>query len=161
MEGAFFSLTTNDAVRAQIGTDSTEFSDDFIESLGLADELKLDLLEWFPAFQSLSDDDSTDTAIVKQQLALKGYAKAFCASTSMPALRMRLQQKTIDGDNQAVRFQNENSMTHLANDLAGKAADYKAKVLAIDTPYTPTVAEQTITVLGMAVSSPDTDAVVG
>jgi len=93
MEGAFFGLTTNAEIRAQLGASDVEFSDDIIESLNLADELKLDLLSWFPDYVALSDDDSTETSVVVQQLSLKSYCKAFCALQSIPTVRLGFLQK--------------------------------------------------------------------
>ena len=68
MSGGFFGLTNSANIRAQLGASDTEFSDSFIEDLELDNELQLDLLSWFPAYQDLVDSSETTTIILQQQL---------------------------------------------------------------------------------------------
>ncbi len=159
MEGVFFGLTSCAEIRAQLGSGDSEFDDEYIGSLGLDSELQLDLLDWFPNYQALVDDDSGDTEIIKQQLAIKAYAKSYCALKSVPTLRMRFVQKKADGDNQAHRFQNKDTINDLQADLQVKAAEYKHLVLSLTTAFSPTEAETTYVTLGAAISTPDNDVI--
>lgn len=161
MAGTFEGLTSYFEIRAQLGSGDDEFDDAYIANLGLEAELQLDLLGWFPNHAALLADGAGTPIILQQQLAIKAYAKAYCALKSIPSIRMRFVQKKADGDNQAHRFQNKSSINHLQNDLEDKVADYKLLVMSLDTAHTPTEAVKTYTTLGMSVSTPSTDVITG
>lgn len=161
MDGVFFGLTTFAEIRAQLGASDTEFDDPYMEDLSLDKELQLDLIGWFPQYQSLSDDEGTESSIVSQKLALKLYAKVLCAHKCIPSVRMRFLQKKAEGENQGVRFQHKDSINNLESDLAKKLADLKVVVLSFDTAHTPDTPVAEFSILGMSVSTPSTDIIVG
>lgn len=161
MDASFFGLTSNNSIRARLGASTVELSDDHISSLSLEDELKLDLLLWFPSYIGAIADESTDSALIIQQLALKSYAKTFCALQVIPSVHMGFLQKKVNKDDQGVRFQHENSINHLKNDLEEQLAEARVKVLGQTTDYTPTVVVSTTKTLGIGISKPSTDVIVG
>lgn len=161
MEGSFFGLTTFAQIRAQLGASTEELGNDYLENLSLAKELKLDLMMWFPKYQALADDEGEDAATVSQKISLELYAKVFCSHTCIPSIRMRFLQKKVDGEAQGTRFQHKDSINDLEQDLSKKLADLKATVLSFETDHTPSVEVATVAVLGMAVSTPSTDIIVG
>ena len=157
MSSSYFGLTTNESIRAQLGAGVMELGDDKLANLNLQDELELDLLDWFPDYTALMADESGDTVVAKQQLALKIYAKTFCAYACIPTARMGFLQKRVDGEHQGVRFQNKDSMNELTSQLLAKLNETKAGILAQTSAYTPVASVAEYTVLGMAVSNPSAD----
>jgi len=161
MDASYFGLTSNSSIRARLGASTEDLSDGDITSLALEDELKLDLLLWFPEFRATINDSSTETSIVIQQLALKSYAKTFCSLKVIPSVYMGFLQKKVAKDDQGVRFQHENSINHLKNDLEDQLVDARINVLGQDTIYTPTEPEVKTYAPGIGISSPSTDVIVG
>jgi len=78
-------LTTSDAVRATLGVDEEELSDQVFVDADLQNELVIDLSEWVPSTISVedivSDGESADQGSQEhlQYARLSSYAKAFCA----------------------------------------------------------------------------------
>lgn len=91
------------SVRAAIGVDAEEFSDEAIAALELGDSLLSDLNDWLPATPSIEDlitggAASTGLAVNSDRLkflALQGYCRFFCALELMgSAENWRLTQLT-------------------------------------------------------------------
>lgn len=78
-------LTTSDAVRAVLGVDVEELEDEVFTSIGVNEELQLDLDGWLPAGADLETitadgstaDRGTDEYTTYQRLA--AYSRAFCS----------------------------------------------------------------------------------
>lgn len=156
-----FGLTNYKEIISQLGVDESEFNEKEFNSSGIADELLLDLLQWFPNYQQLSDSTDQDPDIVAQKLALKIYCKVFCAETIAITSPMRFVQQEGDGDNATKRFQNKNSLLDFRNSLSIKKAEMKAAVLSYTTTFSPTVQNVEVTNKFMAVASPSRDKITG
>lgn len=151
-------LVKYSTVRSQLGASNIDLPDNYIDDLNISNDLQLDLLTWFPSYQSLISDTSADVDVVKQQLALKVYAKMFCAYRITTVAPMKFLQKLVDGEDQAVRFQNANTMNSFRENLKELTYNYKNSVLAITTPYSPVQQEQ-VSHPSISVSKPTTDVI--
>ena len=156
-----FGLTKYTEVLIQLGVDTSEFSEQEFNNSGIQDELQLDLLQWFPQYQSLSSDTAPDADIVAQKLALKIYCKVFCAEQIAITAPMKFIQQDGDGDNASKRFQSASSLSDFKQDLANKRADMKSAVLGYATIFSPTEKAVSITTNFMASASPAVDKITG
>ena len=153
-------LTKYSTIRAQLGASNVDLSDDYLDDLSIATDLQLDLLSWFPNYQSLIADASGDEAVIRQQLALQIYAKMFCAYRIATVVPMKFLQKVVDGEDQAIRFQNAKTMSEFKESLKELTYNYKNSVLATTTSHNPPQQEQ-VSHPGISLSKPNTDVITG
>lgn len=156
-ESTFFGLTSCDEIRAQLGAGSSELNNEDIANLSVEDELQLDLLTWFPEYSALLAD--TDAAVKSQKLAIKIYAKVFCASRVVITAPLRFLQKDGNGDNANSRFQNDNSLNNFIQALSDKVVVSKTKVLSFTTAHSPAASTVTQKYLGMSISTPSVNVI--
>ena len=156
-----FGLTNYTEIISQLGIEKSEFKEDEFNSSGIQEELQLDLLQWFPSYENLASDNSADTSITVQRLALRVYCKVFCAEQIALTSAMRFVQQEGDGDNATKRFQSASSLADFKEGLTRKRAEMKATVLATSTIYTPEDEEVTVSINVMSIASPATDKILG
>lgn len=131
-------LTTSQAVRAVLGIDDHDYSDTQLTELGLGDEIKVHVPTWFPLWETLMDDDTGDSDIERQQLAMKIYVKFYCARVTLSAAPMAFLQRRSDGEVESNRF-NDSAIENLTIEIDKQLAIRRAEVLAISTAMTPPV----------------------
>lgn len=156
-----FGLTDYTEVLGQLGVTTSEFKEDDFISIGVEAELELDLLQWFPDFQSLSDVATPAGDVKKQQLALRIYAKVFCAHMVAVTAPLRFVNQSGDGDNAVKRFQNSSSLNDFIMELEEKKLSLKNLVLSLSTAYSPVEEAVKITAPTMVISSPSVDVITG
>lgn len=156
-----FGLTSYTEVIIQLGIDKEELLETEFNSSGIQGELQLDLLQWFPLYQTLSDSTDTASNVVAQKLALKIYCKVFCAETMAIISPMRFVQQSGDGDNASKRFQNSNSLNEFRDSLAEKKAEMKAIVLSYTTAFSPEETSVVVTTQFMSSAAPAVDKITG
>lgn len=157
----FFGFTEYEEVIGQLGVDSVEFTEATFNSMGLVNELQLDLLNWFPAYAALSSDTSTDVAVESQKLAMRIYCKVFCAYEVLITAPLKFVQQIGDGDNATRRFQHKDSLNDFKDELLDKRNSMKLRVLSYQTAHSPTTVVQTVVFPGMAIASPSVDKITG
>ena len=116
---AILDLTDTDEVRAAIGADTKDLSDEDIINYSPEDDLKADLLVWVPTYQTIITEGSTGTPTTDQELKylkLKIYAKTFISWLVASSAQNSMPQKVSDGSNEMSRFANV-KMTDLINRL--------------------------------------------
>lgn len=104
---SYLGLTDTDQIRAVIGADTKDLSDADIDYCGFKDELKVDLMEWLPTYETIISEGATGTPTTDQTrkyLRLKNYAKYFMSWLVGSASQHSLMQKTSDGSNELQRF---------------------------------------------------------
>lgn len=113
--------TDTDRVRAALGVDSVDVSDDVLVDMMLAQELTLDLDEWVP------DHDTLENSSLA---ALELYAAVFCALSAIDGRELLYPYMLKDGKAETRRFQLD--LQKLKEDLAARVAKWKAKVVALE-----------------------------
>lgn len=156
-----FGLTDYDEVMAQLGVDDVEFSEEQFRKVGIEQELKLDLLQWFPNYEALNSDNSTDSNVVAQQLALRIYAKVFSAHMIAITAPLRFFQQINDGQNTSKRFQNESSLRDFIQELEDKKFNLRNTVLSYSTSHSPQEKKLANNFVGMKAAPPATDIITG
>lgn len=136
-------LTSSNQVRAILTVSESDLPDTVLESYGIVDDLRLDLISWVPSWETLTDP--------LEVLPLRLYAKYFCASLVATTADVFILKKKSDGENEGQR--NGLSYAELANTLSRKAANYKSALLA-ELGNTPAAATTFI-----STASPDRDVI--
>lgn len=136
-----------DRVRAALGVDSVDISDDVLVSMMLEQELIIDLTEWVPGHETLAN---------ASLWALELYAAAFCALSALDGRELLYPYMFKDGKAETRRFQLD--LQKLKQDLAARVAKWKAKVIELEGLDVATVKSASY-IMGAAV--PDTDPVTG
>lgn len=131
-------LTNTDAIRATLGIDDHDYSDAELASLELVSEFSVHMPTWFPLWSTLMADVSGDDDILRQQLALKIYARYYGARVVLTAGPMAFLMRRSDGEVESYRF-NTHAISNLEIELDMNLAKRRAQVLEIATAYTPTV----------------------
>ena len=152
-------LTTYSAIRAQLGVSTTDAPNTLFDDLNIIDELKSDLLSWFPNYEAALVDTSGDAQVENQKLLLGLYAKVYCASVVSLVAPMKFLETRKDGDTSGSRFSFNNSLKDYQQSLNDRAEAYKLKVTNISTPYfsKPTTAA----IPAVIISKPSRDAITG
>lgn len=148
MTTAVTAYTDTDKVRAALGVDSVDVSDDTLEAMQLDLELTVDLDSWAPGHA-----DFTGTSLSLLQL----YAAAFCAWKALDGRQLLYPFLFKDGKAETRRFTVD--LNELIATLAKRAGDFKARLAtAEDITLAPRIASAAY-IFGSAV--PDFDPVVG
>ena len=147
MTTSITAYTDTDRVRAALGVDAVDVSDDVLVDMMLAEELTLDLEEWLPTHATLAGASST---------ALQLYAASFCALSALDGRELLYPYLFKDGKAETRRFQID--LQKLKEDLAARVAKWKAKLVALEN-LTPTVVASGSFIFGS--SQPATDPVTG
>lgn len=111
-------LTTTEAVRAALGMDHVDLSDDRIIQAGLDKELRLDLFQWYPnALAAFTPAEPVSVTAQMLKEALESYSKYFCAAAVLrnPAVYTQMYS---DGKAEQRRFTNMEWGDILARTLA-------------------------------------------
>jgi hypothetical protein len=136
-----------DRVRAALGVDSVDVSDDVLVDMMLEQELMLDLGDWLPLHGTLLGNSLS---------ALELYAAAFCALSALDGRELLYPFMFKDGKAETRRFQLD--LQKLKEDLAARVAKWKAKIIDLEDMEVATVKTASY-IMGAAV--PDTDPVTG
>ena len=116
--------TDTDQIRAVLGVDTDDLSDEALVARRLASELNLDLLAWLPTHA-----DIIFTGTPEQQDALGLYATYYCAAIIAISLKMAAPQTVSDGKNQMNRFSEASDWEKLQNSLNSRVGFYKKYLL--------------------------------
>lgn len=133
MTVSILTLTDTDEVRAAIGADVNDLSDDDIINYSPEDDLKADLLVWVPTYQTIITEGVTGTPTTDQELKylkLKIYAKTFISWLVASSAQNSLPQKVSDGSNEMSRFTNV-KMTDLINRLENRLRTIQTELIEL------------------------------
>ncbi len=157
--GSLVVFTTTEAVRAAIGVDSVDLSDDRIIDAELDIELGLDLASWLPGYSAKLNPGDAPTELQQSiQAALRAYCKWYCASEMLNKVLAYIQ---VYGDGKADmrRFTNF-EWDAVISRAAGKMGTYRTMILDMD-PDTPGTYDPNAGYALVGSSAPTYDPVVG
>lgn len=125
--------TDSSQIRATLGIDEEDISDEDMLARNLDKELNLDLFSWLPNHESIAFTS-------EQEDALQLYATYFCAALVADSLKMAAPQSVSDGKNQLNRFSEASDWEKLKASLWSRAATYKKFLVdALGTPSVKTI----------------------
>ncbi len=112
-----------DRIRAALGVDEADVSDDVLIDMQLELEVEVDLTAWIPGFDPITEVLSDPLAIKMMPL----YVAAFCAFTALDGRELLYPYLFKDGKAETRRFQVD--LQKLKDDLAAKVAKWKAAII--------------------------------
>ena len=148
MTTAITSYTDTDRIRAALGVDSVDVSDDVLVSMQLDLELDLDLKSWAPDHATYTGDSLK---------ILQIYAAAFCAFSAINGRELLYPFLFKDGKAETRRF--DLDLQKVKDSLAARAAKWKAALVAAEGITLTATTEKATYIFGSA--TPDFDPVTG
>lgn len=112
-------LTSYSQIRAVLTVSPEDLPDETMRSYGVEDDLELELTEWLPDWEAISDD--------KQELHLRLFAKYFCAASIGTTASIFVLTQSSDGENAGQRSPGDTQK--VIAELMNKASVHKAELL--------------------------------